>query len=142
MSYANCSHSPCFLPPQYFPFPLQLQPSSLQCGLMPDSDQRATLSVLPIAVSASLSPSNSSGIPFCVDCRTPQISVQRSSDRRKSKSMARVPDFARHTNRFSAKSPVCGRSRGLACKNPFLIRSLNLTIINLKERVSESLTNT
>ena len=86
---------------------------------MPDSDQRATLSALSKAASASLLPSNSSGIPFCVNCRTPQILVPISNDKRKSKSMGRVPDFARQINRFSAMSPACGKSRGLVFKNPF-----------------------
>lgn len=86
---------------------------------MPDSGRMATLSALSIAASASLLPSDSSGKLFCVISRNPQISVPISNDKHRSISMVGEPDFAKRTNRFSAKSPTCGESRGLVCKNPF-----------------------
>jgi hypothetical protein len=119
MSSASCSHLPCFLLSLCFLSPLQWQPSSLLCALVPDSGQMATLSALSITASASLLPSDSSGILFCVIFRTPQISVPISNDRRRSMSKVGEPGFAKLTNRFSAKSPACGGSRGLVCKNPF-----------------------
>lgn len=45
--------------------------------------------------------------------------MQISNDTRLSESMAGELDFAKQISRFSAKSPACGRSPGLVCKNPF-----------------------